>query len=148
MPRRIHGYEFGITGAYDKIRMTPQNPLFHEDWRDALRHTIKALGGFEAVGHDLWPAKSRKIAGSWLSDCLNAERPAKLDLEEIETTLRMARERGIHCAMHHLCDRVGYTRTDIAPGRTKHQQLADEYLRHATEMARLADELAALETKR
>lgn len=88
--------------------MPTQDELFHEDWRDALRHVVKALGGCEAVGVDLWPTKTRKAAGNWLSDCLNGDRPAKLDLEEIEAILKMGRERGVHTGMYILADRTGY----------------------------------------
>lgn len=87
-----------------------QQDLIHEDWRDALRHAVKALGGMDAVGVELWPGKSRKAAGAWLSDCLNAERPAKLDLEELVQILRMARAKGLHLALHFLCDELGYGR--------------------------------------
>lgn len=83
--------------------------LFHEDWRDALRHLVKALGGFEAVGADMWPTKTRKAAGNWLSDCLNPERAAKLDIEEIEALLRLGREAGMHIGIHFLCDALCYT---------------------------------------
>lgn len=85
-----------------------QQDLIHEDWRDALRHTVKALGGFETVGEQLWPGKLRKAAGAWLSDCLNPERPAKLDLEELQHLMRLARDRGVHLPMHYLCDDLGY----------------------------------------
>lgn len=85
-----------------------QSELFHEDWRDALRHVVKALGGYEAVGIELWPTKTRKAAGNWLSDCLNTERPAKLDLEDIEGLLRLGRKEGIHIGMHFLCQSLSY----------------------------------------
>lgn len=117
--------------------------LFHDDFRDALRHAVKALGGVEAVGHDLWPAKSRKAAGSWLSDCLNPERPAKLELEEVVQILRMARARQIHCALYELCDAVGYARPPIVSPKTPAQQKADELSRLADEFRRLANEAAA-----
>lgn len=124
--------------------MSPQDALFHEDVTDALRHAIKALGGFEVVGHDLWPTKPRAAAGRLLSDCLNPERPAKLDLDDVVALLRMARERGVHCAMWQLADDAGYTRPAIAPTKTPEQELADRMLRHAQEYARLADEHAAI----
>lgn len=85
-----------------------QQELLHEDWRDALRHVVKALGGMEAVGIDLWPGKTRKAAGAWLSDCLNGERAAKLDLEELVHLLRLARDKGLHLGLHFLCDELGY----------------------------------------
>lgn len=124
--------------------MSSQDPLFHEDWRDALRHAVKAMGGFEAVGFELWPSKTRKAAGIWLSDCLNPERPAKLDIEEIAQIHTMARAAGIHCAANQFCAEAGYEDPVIRAGKTKHQELAEKYARHASEMVRLADELAAI----
>ena len=124
--------------------MNSQDPLFHEDFRDALRHAIKAMGGFEAVGADLWPSKLRKAAGTWLSDCLNAERPAKLDLEEIAEILRMARAASIHCAMHQLADDTGYERPEIAAQPSEAQKIASRMQAVAAEYANLANEMAAI----
>lgn len=125
--------------------MSPQAPLFHEDFRDALRHAIKALGGVEAVGADLWPSKTRKAAGTWLSDCLNPERPAKLDLEEVVQILDMARAEGIHCALHQLCDEAGYARPDIAPTKTPRQELVAEIEKTLAKLRHLAEQEAAID---
>lgn len=86
-----------------------QGELIHEDWRDALRHVVKALGGMESVGVEIWPGKTRKAAGAWLSDTLNPERPAKLDLEELQQLLGMARRKGIHLGLYFLCEDLGYS---------------------------------------
>ena len=125
--------------------MSPQTQLFHEDFRDALRHAIKALGGVEAVGADLWPSKTRKAAGTWLSDCLNPERPAKLDLEEIVQIIDMARAEGIHCALHQLCDETGYHRPEIAPAKTPRQELVAEIERTLAKLRQLTEQEAALD---
>lgn len=87
-----------------------QQDLIHEDWRDALRHAVKAMGGYDVVGAELWPGKTRKQAGAWLSDAINPDRAAKLDLEELLQLMRMARNKGIHIGLHFLCDELGYTR--------------------------------------
>lgn len=100
--------------------MNPQDELFHEDWRDSLRHLVKALGGVETVGADLWPTKTRKAAGTLLSDCLNPDRPHKLDIEDIQALLCMGREKGIHCAFYHLADCTNYERPK--PAAPKSQQ--------------------------
>lgn len=120
--------------------MVTQDQLFHEDWRDALRHTVKALGGCEAVGVELFPGKTRRAAGIWLSDCLNPERPAKLDLEEIIALMQFAREQGVHTAMHMLADFTQYERPKIAAPKSKETELAEKIAAHAAEMARLQRE--------
>ncbi len=99
--------------------MSTQDELFHEDWRDALKHLVKALGGFDTAGAELFPKKTRKSAGSWLSDCLNEERPAKLDLEDIQALLLMGRAIGCHIGIQFLCDATNYTTpTTIEPKDT------------------------------
>lgn len=117
--------------------------LFHDDFRDALRHAVKALGGYDTVGSDLWPAKSRKAAGAWLSDCLNPERPAKLDLEEVVQILRMARDKGVHTAFYQLCDELLYARPPIVAPKSPLEEKAERLERLAAEFKRLAAEVAA-----
>lgn len=117
--------------------------LFHDDFSDALRHAVKALGGCEVVGLDLWPSKTRKAAGAWLSDCLNPERPAKLDLEEVVKILRMARDKGVHCALYQLCDEAGYAHPPIVCPKSPLEEKAERLQRIAAEFGRLAAEVAA-----
>ena len=123
-----------------------QEELFHEDFRAALEHAVRALGGYQAVGAALWPAKTLKAADNWLRDCLDPERPAKFEIDEIVEILRMARLEGIHCAMHQLSDDAGYERPSIAPRKTKYQTLAEQFERQATKLRNLADEMAATES--
>lgn len=121
-----------------------QDELFHEDFRDSLRHVIKALGGFEAVGVELWPTKARKAAGAWLSDCINPERPAKLDLEDMVGLLRMARDRGIHCAMSHLCDDLGYARPATVEPEDQEAEIARQADHRIEELTALVQRLERL----
>lgn len=125
--------------------MNLQDELFYEDWRDSLRHAVKLMGGLEVVGSELWPGKERKKAGDWLGDCLNPERSAKLDLEEIIFLMRSARAHGYLCAHHQLADETGVTRPEIAPTKTPKQKLAEKMQATAQEFQRLADEMAALD---
>lgn len=124
--------------------METQDELFHEDVRDAFRHVIKALGGCEAVGEQTHPAKTRKAAGSWTSDCFNPERDAKPDIEDWMLILRLARKAGIHTAIYQICDEAGYERPKLAASKSprtllleKQSQLADEQLRVQQEIDRI-----------
>ena len=92
--------------------MSTQDPLFHEDFNDALTSLVKALGKMDAVASHLWPTKAN--GGRYLSDCLNPDRDAKLSLDDVVALLKMGRERGIHWAMHKLCDVAGYQAPAIA----------------------------------
>lgn len=87
-----------------------QNELFHESVTDAFRSAIAMMGGFEAVGHEIWPAKSRKAAGALLSDVLNVDRNNKFSLDEMVLFMRIARDRGVHLPMYFLCDEIGYNK--------------------------------------
>lgn len=124
--------------------MSTQDPLFHEDFNDALASLVKALGRgkVEPVARDLWP--NRSGAGRWLSDCLNPDREAKLSLDDVVGLLRMGREHGIHWAMHKLCAQTGYEPPSISKTKTPEQLLAERMAKVAAEYARLADELASL----
>jgi hypothetical protein len=126
--------------------MSTQDPLFHDDFNDALASAVKTLGRgkIEPVALQLWgPAKPR--AGQYLADCLNPDREAKLSIQELVTLLQWARDKGIHWAMHALCEEVGYGKPDIAPQFTESQKRARRMREIADEMQRLADEQAAEE---
>lgn len=120
-----------------------QEQLFFETPKDALDHAIRGIGGYQATAAHLWPAKPLKSAEVWLRNCLNADRPEKLDFDEIIEILRMARKDGTHCAMYAICDAVGYERPSIAKGKTQSQILAEKMQRAAAEFKHLADEYAA-----
>jgi hypothetical protein len=122
--------------------MSTQDPLFHEDFNDALASLVKALGKMDAVAADLWPNKPN--GGRYLSDCLNPDRDAKLSLDDVVALLKMGRNAGIHWAMHKLCEVTGYEPPEIARTKTPEQVIAEQMRQVASEYARLADELAAL----
>lgn len=86
-----------------------QKALFHDDINDALRAAIKACGGTKAVAAKLWPEKTVTDAQSYLNDCLNTARPAKLSPEQVLLLLRWAREAGCHDAINYLAGEAGYS---------------------------------------
>jgi hypothetical protein len=121
--------------------MSSQDPLFHEDFNDALLNLVKALGKMEAVASDLWPNKPN--GGRYLSDCLNPDRDAKLSLDDVVALLAMGRARGIHWAMHKLCAVTGYEAPSIARTKTPSQLRAEEMSQLLARFRHLADEEAA-----
>lgn len=121
-----------------------QEELFHRDFRDALNHVVKLMGGTVSVGPRIWPAKGNEGADHWLQDCLSANRRAKFDIEELVHLLRMARLEGKHDAFYQLCDEVGYARPQIVTPKTREQIIAEQMKAVVAEYARLADEMAAL----
>jgi hypothetical protein len=92
-----------------------QQALFHEDINDALRAAIKSIGGTKEVASKLWPEKTMADAHSYLNDCLNTARPAKLSPEQVLLLLKWAREKGFHGAMQFICSEAGYRAEPVDP---------------------------------
>lgn len=79
-----------------------------ESMNEALVECIKAAGGSAAVGAKLWPERAPGSAQRLLLDCMNEERPSKLDPEQVLFILRLARERGCHAGMNYLAHELSY----------------------------------------
>lgn len=82
----------------------------------ALELVVIDLGGSKAVAPLIWPDKGITEAARLLCDCLNDERPAKLDFSQVLFILRLAKDKGIHRGMDYIADDLGYSRPEpIAP---------------------------------
>ena len=82
--------------------------LFFESVNEALVNTVQALGGFKKVACDLRKDKSADAASSWLRDCLNPDRDARLEPEQVVELVRMGREAGCHSYMQFMAATLGY----------------------------------------
>jgi hypothetical protein len=80
----------------------------YDDIYEALRDTVKHLGGAKIVGHAMRPEKTIDQAQGWLLDCLNPSRPEKLDPEQVIWLLRMAHDSGHHEAKIFIDSATGY----------------------------------------
>lgn len=118
-----------------------QQPLFHEDINDALRAAVKWCGGTKRVASLLWPEKTLADAHSYLNDCLNATRPAKLSPEQVLLLLRWAKEAGFHGAMHFVCNEAGYEAPRPLDPTVQRDRLAEELARAADTFERLRKEV-------
>jgi hypothetical protein len=87
--------------------MSQQFPLIVDSLNDAVRDTCRAIG-FNEIALELWPKKGPKEAARYLNDCLNPERPHKLDGEEILYIAKRGRETGIHLIAGFICMEAGY----------------------------------------
>ena len=76
--------------------MSDQIPLFVEDYLDAIRATVQALGGFKRMGSEMRPDLAVEAAGRWLSDCCSTDRREKLDLTQVAWIRRRARQANVH----------------------------------------------------
>lgn len=76
--------------------MNDQVPLFVEDYNEAIRAAVQALGGFKRVGSDLRPDIAVDAAGRWLADCINPDKREVLPPSALAFIRRRARENGCH----------------------------------------------------
>lgn len=88
--------------------MSDQQKLWHDNVYDALRTAIQWLGGFKAVGSEVWPEKAPDKAGEHLSACCNPERREVLNPEQLILIMRKARQAGCHSIAAFLNEESGY----------------------------------------
>lgn len=88
--------------------MSAQIPLFVEDYNEAIRATVNALGGFKKVGSELKPDKPVDEAGRWLNDCCNPDKREKLAPAELAFIRRRARTEGVHILAAYEAREAGY----------------------------------------
>lgn len=117
--------------------MSEQPRFFYEDVYDALKGAVGALGGAKVVGPLLWPQKPVSEAQRDILDCLNRDRPRKLDLEETMLILRKAREVGFHGAMTFFAESCGYEKPTPTDPVIQRDRLAEEFSKVAIEFQRL-----------
>lgn len=118
-----------------------QEELFIEDIWTAVRAIVDRAGGLKGVGSKLWPAKTPVAAGQWLSDCLNPDRPAKLDPDELVALLKIGREHEVHTLIHYLADEAGYSRpTPISP-EDERAQLERQYIEATKALGRIVSRM-------
>ena len=119
--------------------------LWFDDIYAALRGFVSFAGGSKAIGPLVFPKKGEKAA-AWLDDCLNPDRSAKLDPEELMHMLRLARERGFHELMRHIGDTADY---DISPREPKDElaSLYGAYVEAAKDMRRLSEKIERAEQR-
>jgi hypothetical protein len=94
--------------------MSENLTLWFDDIYGALRGFVSFAGGSKAIGPLVFPKKGEKAA-SWLDDCLNPDRSAKLDPEELLHMLKLARERGFHALIQFIGDETNYNVTPRDP---------------------------------
>lgn len=89
--------------------MSGSLPIF-SDWNDALDGVVHALGGYKKVGVMLRPELSEKpvAAAQWLRDCLNPDKPERLNPDQVFLLLRIARREHYHAAKHWMDAELGY----------------------------------------
>ena len=121
--------------------MSEQIPMFVEDLNDAIRDTVKALGGWKRVGYDLQPEKGVEGAGRWLSDCCNPDRREKLSPEQLAYIRKRARQHGVHILAAFEAREAGYAPPVPLEPESERAALMREFVLMGREMKDLAGRL-------
>lgn len=121
-----------------------QAALFSEDFNDALKDAIRALGGTKEVGKGLRPEMAADAAGAWLKDCLNPTRRERLSPEQVLWILRESRKVGCHSAMNFLADEAGYVRPAPLEPQDEAAQLQRAFIESVQQQRRIAERLERL----
>ena len=111
----------------------------------ALVDCVKACGGSAKVGPKLWPELLIDAAQRKLLDCLNPERPAKLDPEQVLFILRLARERGCHAGMSFLAASLSYAEPVPIEPRDEADELRRQFIESTRSLAAMAARIEQLE---
>jgi len=120
-------------------------PLWYGDIYEALRGFVSSAGGSKAIGPLVFPKKGDKAA-SWLDDCLNPDRAAKLDPEELLHMIKLARARGFHGVMQYIGDEADY-KIEVREPKDELATLYTQYVESAKSMRQLADRIERAELR-
>jgi hypothetical protein len=124
--------------------MSDQIPLFVEDYYEAIRATVQALGGFKRVGADMKPDLAVDAAGRWLADCCNHEKREKLSLTELSYLRRMARRGGVHVLAAFEMREAGYADPLPVEPEDERAALQREFVQSTKSLERMLSRLQAL----
>lgn len=124
--------------------MSDQLPLIVEDYLDAIRATVQALGGAKRIGSDMKPDLSVEAAGRWLSDCCNPDRRERLSPTELAYLRKRARAAGVHIMATFEMRDAGYA--DPTPVEPEDQRAALQraFIQQTEELKRMLGQLHAL----
>lgn len=118
-----------------------QESLFYESFYDALKDVVRACRGPKEVGSKLWPEKTQDAARNLLNNCLDPNRPEKLDPEQVMFLLRLGREVGCHAAMNYLSRESGYDDPTPVEPEDERTRIQREFIEAQRSMAILAERM-------
>lgn len=124
--------------------MTDQIPLFVEDYSEAIRAAVQALGGFKRVGAELKPDLAADAAGRWLADCCNPDKREKLSPTELAFIRRRARLEGVHVLAAFEMRAAGYADPQPVTDEDEAAQLQREFIQATKHMQALVTRIDRL----
>ena len=124
-----------------------QTELFEtpDDPHEALRVLIMRLGGVKRVAHRLWPDKPMEQAAILLNNCLNHDRPEKLDLNQIDWLIGEGRQVDCHIVMQCFGLRHGYHIDPIEP-EDERRRIQLEFIEAARKLEGMLIQIERLNT--
>ena len=124
--------------------MSDQIPLFVEDYYEAIRATVQALGGFKRIGSELKPDLPVEAAGRWLADCCNPEKREKLAPTELAYIRRRARKAGVHVLAAYEMREAGYAEPQPIEPEDERAALQRQFIQATAELNGMLARLHAL----
>jgi hypothetical protein len=121
-----------------------QEKLFFEDQEEALRDTIRALGGAKVVGHQLKPHMKPDAAGRWLNDTLNDARPEVLCHKQFLLIAQMGRHAGVHNVATQFSRECGYADPIPVDPDDEAAQLQKDFIRSVDAQKRILKQMERL----
>jgi alpha-galactosidase len=110
---------------------------------EALRTSVDALGGLQAVGYMLKRDIDPVLSGQWLAHCLTRTKRDKLSLTQIVLIFREAKVIGQHAGFEMLAKHCGYLVTAISDPAEEIVDLAKRAEQAANEAGELSREVMA-----
>lgn len=121
-----------------------QIPLFVEDYLDAIRAAVQALGGFKRIGSEMKPDLAVDAAGRWLADCCSPDRREKLDLTQLAWLRRRARSAGVHVLAAFEMRDAGYAEPQPVEPEDERAALQREFVQSTKSLEKMLARLQAL----
>lgn len=123
-----------------------QFELVIEDINAAMREIVRALGGAEAVGIRLHPEKTPTAAAQVVNDCLNPDRRARFNPEQVWLLFVWARQAGFHSAKRWFDEATGYTPGEPVEPEDERARVQREFIAAKKEMALMLARLERLDS--
>ena len=121
--------------------------MVHEDLTEALVACVKACGGSKQVGPLLWPEVAPDAAQRKLLDCLNPERPAHLQPDQVLYLLKLARQRGFHEGFGYMAQVLGYAAPLPVDPVDEVAELQRQYVQAARDLMAMNDRILSLQER-
>lgn len=121
-----------------------QLELVIEDMHAAIAEIVRALGGAEKVGRQLWPERTPSAAATLLKDCLNPTRRERLNPEQVWLLFVWARQAGFHGAMRWLAESAGYSAPEPVEPEDERARLMRDFVSMGARMEQLGARIEKL----